>query len=247
MSYNSTRLGTITSDGSISQTLGSITTGLIAYWKLDEQSGTRNDSRGTNHLADNNTVLYDVGKDGNAASFVRANSEYLQSAAALALCQDGVSGCTVSAWVRPDASENFPLIFGSATTPGGSTTRGIAMIVGTTTYYLRVGIFGSGETDIPISLTFSNGTWVHIVGGFDASTKKSFALKNGEAPTYSAVLADSKFIVPIGTDKILIGGGWTNGGITGLIDEVAVWNRVLTSQEISDLYRAGAGKFYPFA
>jgi hypothetical protein len=29
---------------------------LVSYWELDEASGTRNDSHGTNHLTDNNTV-----------------------------------------------------------------------------------------------------------------------------------------------------------------------------------------------
>lgn len=32
--------------------------GLISWYNLDEQSGTRNDSHGTNHLTDNNTVTF---------------------------------------------------------------------------------------------------------------------------------------------------------------------------------------------
>jgi hypothetical protein len=32
----------------------------------------------------------------------------------------------------------------------------------------------------------------------------------------------------------------------GRIDEVAVWDRVLTDDERAELYAAGAGKFYPF-
>ena len=55
-------------------------TNLIAYWKLDEASGTRNDSKGANHLTDNNTVTQAVGKVGNAAQFTLANSEYLSIA-----------------------------------------------------------------------------------------------------------------------------------------------------------------------
>ena len=36
-------------------------TSLISYWNLDEDSGTRNDSHGTNHLTDNNTVTTNPG------------------------------------------------------------------------------------------------------------------------------------------------------------------------------------------
>jgi len=36
-------------------------TSLVSYWNLIETSGTRNDSHGTNHLTDNNTVGYAAG------------------------------------------------------------------------------------------------------------------------------------------------------------------------------------------
>jgi hypothetical protein len=34
--------------------------------------------------------------------------------------------------------------------------------------------------------------------------------------------------------------------VNGQIDEVAIWSRVLTSDERTELFNAGAGKFYPF-
>ena len=53
------------------------TTNLEAWWKLDEESGTRDDAHGSNDLSDNNTVGFTAGKYSNAASFILANSEYL--------------------------------------------------------------------------------------------------------------------------------------------------------------------------
>ena len=50
---------------------------IIAWWTLDETSGSRSDSHGTATLSDNNTVGYATGKQSNAASFVEANTEYL--------------------------------------------------------------------------------------------------------------------------------------------------------------------------
>ncbi|MBU0513002.1 MAG: hypothetical protein KJ638_15045, partial [Chloroflexi bacterium] len=48
--------------------------GLVAWWSLDETSGTRYDSHGGNHLSDNNTVGYSTGKQGNSANFERSDA-----------------------------------------------------------------------------------------------------------------------------------------------------------------------------
>src|SRR3990170_7582249 len=57
---------------------GTLTTSLISYWKLEEVSGTRVDTFGANDLDDINTVEQAVGIKGDAAQFVRANSEALR-------------------------------------------------------------------------------------------------------------------------------------------------------------------------
>ncbi len=44
-----------------------LTDNLSAYWKLDEASGTRVDSAGSNDLTSNNSVGQAVGKLGNAS------------------------------------------------------------------------------------------------------------------------------------------------------------------------------------
>ena len=54
--------------------------GLVAFWKLNEQSGTRAAAFSSNDLTDNNTVTFAAGILGNAAVFTSANSEYLSRA-----------------------------------------------------------------------------------------------------------------------------------------------------------------------
>jgi hypothetical protein len=46
-----------------------LTDSLISYWKMDETSGTRYDSHGTNHLTDNNSVGSLTGKINSSAYF----------------------------------------------------------------------------------------------------------------------------------------------------------------------------------
>jgi hypothetical protein len=36
---------------------------------------------------------------------------------------------------------------------------------------------------------------------------------------------------------------WSNGSL----DEIGIWNRALTTGEISTLYNSGSGKGYPFS
>src|SRR3990167_1504842 len=55
----------------------SISNQLVAYWKLNEISGSRYDSYGSHILTDLNTVAYTDGRIGNAALFRRAQSEGL--------------------------------------------------------------------------------------------------------------------------------------------------------------------------
>ncbi len=51
--------------------------GMISCYELDEESGVRSDSVGSNHLSDINTVGYTGGLIGNAAMFFSQNTEYL--------------------------------------------------------------------------------------------------------------------------------------------------------------------------
>src|SRR5262252_1520277 len=74
-------------------------TNLISYWKLDEVSGSRVDTKGTNTLTDNNTVTSTTGIINNAASFAAASSEYL-SLASNATVQTGDIDFTITAWVK---------------------------------------------------------------------------------------------------------------------------------------------------
>lgn len=82
------------------------TTGLVSFWKLDEASGSRADSHGSNTLTDNNTVGQGAGEVfANAADFERGNSEYLSITDASQSGLDITGDMTICAWVN---AESFP-------------------------------------------------------------------------------------------------------------------------------------------
>lgn len=217
--------------------------GLISYWKLEEASGTRVDSYGTNDLTDNNTVTQAEGKLGQAAQFTRANSEYL-SIADNASLSTGDIDFTMAVWVSPDSL-------------GTGFDRNILSKVLT------------WATDIEFRLAqYRDDTWQFIVGdasgnnsgnaGGDAVVVSSWALLvawhdsvnnvvglqvNNAAPrtvSYSLGGHDSTAAFQLGF------GEGADQYYDGRIDAVGFWKRMLTAEERSLLYNHGRGWEYPW-
>jgi len=219
----------------------SLLTGLVSYWLLDETSGTRSDSVGSNHLTDNNTVGYDTGMHNNAAKFVKANSESLSLAApGLINTIIPAKSMTISMWVKFDVDEYLIALREGVT---GSTTAGFTVYYGNGQPKMEF-VPTDGTHELPArSATLTTGVWYHLLYVYDNVANTGLVYTNGVAGT----LAEYAYTPSIEQGSFRLG-AWSNGstGITGLMDEVAIWSRVLESDEITELYAEGAGKFYPF-
>ena len=91
-----------------------------------------------------------------------------------------------------------------------------------------------GPGDIPY--TFQSGTWYHVAGAYDGSQMKVYV--NG-----NLVGTPSSVSVPIaGTDGVGLSVGWrpSVNYFHGSIDEVRVYDKALTQQEIAALAGQGA-------
>ncbi len=218
------------------------TTNLISWWALDEQSGARNDSHGTNHLTDNNTVGYTTGIKSNAAQFVSANSEYLSRADNAALSTGDINfefGAWVylstktatqrfiSKWVGSAASLEYLLVYDQPT------DRFIFYVYsGSTAGTATASTFGSPSIS----------TWYYISAYHDATNNYvGISVDDGtvNSSSYSLGVQDtgSAFILGALSDG---SGGFVNGAI----DEVYMYKRVLTADERTWLYNSGAGRAY---
>jgi hypothetical protein len=216
------------------------TTDLVAYWKLDEASGTRNDSVGTSHLTDVNTVTSATGKIGNAASFDRTSAEALTVADNAALSM-GDLDFSISLWV------NFPTAPGGAYYPGiigkwATTHEYILAYDGdTNNLYWSVSSDGTAETNLETGPLSAN-TWYHVVAFHDSINNQIGLVINAGTPDTTAWSGG----VFNGTSNLTLG-DWIGYYWLGLIDEVGIWKRLLTSTERTQLYNSGAGLAYPFA
>lgn len=212
----------------------SLLTDLIAYWNLNEVSGNRADSVGSNTLVDNNTVGSTAGKVSNAAQFVEANSEYF-------LISDNVdmsvsSSFTFAGWMRSTTDQS---------------TR--AIIEKQNEYRLRrssadnmvFSVFNAAFSDATVTdaTTITAGTWYFVVAWYDVGDGRTHLQINDGVVSDSAatILAprDGNSAFSMGLDQ-------AEGFYNGDMDEWGFWKRVLTSGEKTTLYNSGNGTTYPF-
>lgn len=217
---------------SVTAAQSSLIEDLVAYWKLDEASGTRADSTGRgNDLTDNNTVTSRTGKVGDAASFDPLVGEWLDVAdnADVSLTD---TDWTVSAWYNEDTTADYRAI--------GFKDDGLQLFLDTAgNAYYRTG----GFHDTVAATGLSTGTWYHVVMWWEASTNtKYISFDNGTPVSVAGVTA------PTDTAAFTLGKYPNFAGFyfDGMIDEVGVWKRILTSDERTALYNGGSGTTYPF-
>jgi hypothetical protein len=218
-------------------TFETLTGGLIAYWPLDETSGTRADAHSGGYtLTDGNTVGSSTGKIGTAASFVDANAEYLNSSAA-GLNLSTTDSYSISVWVSPTSSYFDYLTIANDI---GNGDRKIYLLTLPTTGYLQRYNGVSTTTAPPLD------TWTHVVYTFQSSgtntgTEKIYVNGSEVGTRTGAVPAPGASGLEIGRDTT---GG--NHSWNGLLDEFGFWRRCLSPTEVTQLYNSGAGLEYPF-
>lgn len=218
------------------------TTNLVSWWTLDETSGERADSHGTNPLTDVNTVLYGTGKKSNAADFERDNNEALTKTDSASLSLTG--SWTISAWIFV---ESMPTVrcglitkFSTVITTSG---YGIYIEVISGTAYLH-GHVGGNSTYFNLTLAtgLSTGAWYHVVATWDDATDTLTLILNNGTPSSASggvsTLADN-------ASAIQLGGALSGGqSYDGLMDETCLYSSVLTADNIEWLYNSGNGRTY---
>ena len=214
--------------------------GLIAWWSLDETSGTRVDSHtGGIDLTDNNTVGFATGKVSNAAELIRVNNEYLSTT------DDALNLATV------DFSFLFWAQFGSGSAEfaleqiNGSGFGGYRCRRQNSTSKLEFGLFDSTANfeSVFSDTTIAVNTWVHVALTHNASTKTLTIVMDDGTPksnTYALTPSD-----PTTSEPFTLSSQFQTVQMTGLMDEVAPYNKVVAAQVITDHYNSGSGIGYP--
>jgi hypothetical protein len=222
--------------------VSSLLTDLISHWKLNEGSGTRSDSYGSNHLTDTNTVASTTGKIDDAASFISANSERLDLAHNASITLGANQDFSIALWVNS-------VSHGSAANLIHKSLGWIQPELSEYQVYSHFGItrfhVGNGAANAEVSgETLSDGTWMFIIAWYSSADQKVYIQCDNGTPDEAAWTGGTQSSSGAGFS---IGGANVGGGhFNGAIDSVTFWKRVLTSQERTDLYNSGNGLDYPF-
>lgn len=206
--------------------------GLIAYYKLDETSGTTaTDSVGSNDGTITGTVaLGETGKIETSYEFSAAGRVVLGTVF------DNSSTLTMAGWVYlPDTS-----VKGAFVKIGGD-DDGYGVGVGSTTFDNEGNNLIVIREWIAWRVDGAIGTgWHHIAMTRNGTTLTTFIDGVEEATDANTIKAADK-----GSG---IGGRYAGTRLLsqGKLDEWGFWDRVLTDAEITELYNSGSGLTYPF-
>jgi len=220
------------------------TTGLVSWWSMDETSGVRYDSFGTNNLSDNNTVGYVTGVNGNAANLIRANTESLSIADNNSLDADGDTDFSYGGFIQLNVN-NVQQYF-IAKYRFGDNNREYLLSFDSALNRIKCTMSTNGAAITTITSSSlgapSTGVWYFVVCRHDATNNQISIRVN------SLTLDTTPFAhggIYAGTAALYLGS--TDGGgsvLDGYLDMIFLYKKLLSTDEMDWLYNSGNGRAY---
>ena len=228
-----------------------ITDNIISYWKLDASNSS--DSVGTNNCTDTSTS-YGAGLIGNCPTF-NGTSSFIQTARNSSY--EGLTAMTINAWINTGSTKSSNIIFGKGTYTSNvyhwSYMFGLN-IDGASNGKMGLQLYqtdGSGTSSAyidPSATTCNDSAWhmvtVQFVAGKSVSFYKDGTFTGQYSTSIYSTMASNTFTGSIGSDNNT---QFAKNYFSGKIDEVAIWNRILSPTEIAQLYNGGKGLAYPLS
>jgi len=204
--------------------------GLVAYWPLDEDSGSMaTDVSGTGNSG---TITGDPGlnSDGIAGSSgydLDGSGDYVRIPDSSSLEMSDTDAVTVSTWVNKDAVQSGWI----ALVQKSDRSYNLQFQNGNTPVFT---IYDSNWHTADSDITAQNGRWLHLVGTFDGSTVRMYVNGTLVGTATATEIADS------GGADLGIGENLDTSGreVDAQMDEVRIYDRALSSSEARSLYNA---------
>lgn len=227
----------------------SLRVGLVAYWPFEEDASSGDVTAGDwtgrgNNLSSNNSVPSVTGKIGSGRGFTATNSEFLAAGGNNVDLRfaDGrdwtlagwiwVPTWTVGMiWAGRDNSSNREILFDLRASSGNN-----------------LGLFfnpgGAASTTLIVGSSMATSTWHFVAWTYTSATRTLSGRVNngvganlGSAVHPAATLATSVNPLRLGCRP------WPGAEsfLTGQLDEVAKWDRVLSQSELDTLWNNGTG------
>ena len=219
--------------------------GLVGYWSFNEGAGTTatdfsgNGNEGT--LQSSPTWI--AGKYGNALNFTGSNSVDLTD-------QDyfspSVTDMTISIWARVPVNASSAGNGGSGNTGRNMLAKGVSSPVAQWEWTLEndrntkfcfsaYTLAGTGRGAVCVDRTMNDGLWHHYLITINDGVEDVVYIDNVEVASITSFSGS----MGNGSKEVQIGRRGDGNYFIGDIDEVRIFNRVLSDAEISRLYQAG--------
>ena len=217
---------------------------IASYWKFDENSGTS---------------LTDATGNANTGTFQgTTGSQWVTGLINSGLSFDGTDNYistttsisnplnyTLAAWFKTSTASGAKIIGfenNQTGTGSGQTDRNIYVGTDGKLYYV---IYNGGNVSINSSGTVTDGNW-HLAVATQSGTAMTLYLDGASQGSNTGTPQSYSGYWRIGSYRNSAYSHGANGYFSGTIDEVGIWNRALSSSEITTLYNSGSGRQYPF-
>jgi hypothetical protein len=232
----------------------SLLTGLQGYWKCDESSGNLIDYSGnTNTLVNLNGATFASGKINNGIVLVRTSSQSFKITNANQTGLNFTSDFTFAFWInvvsQPGTNQAFHLI-GKSDEAADERAYGLVYYDTSGVKSLELALHptgGSGAWDNhTLNTTLPTGTLAHVVVKWNHTTHiATYIIDRNVVGTISGTLGISSIYDCVADFTI----GSYNSSLhyaDVIFDEIGVWSRELSYEEVLSLNNNGNGLTYPF-
>jgi Concanavalin A-like lectin/glucanases superfamily len=221
-------------------------TNIVSWWPAND---TTTDVVGTNNAILENTAGYGAGIVGDGFE-LNGNSGYVRVPASQSLDVGQGGGLTIEGWINPT---NGTTQMAVAEYDGGGNVGlhfwiSLSLPSGNGPGCLYANLRDTSGDDNPVvspAGLVAGGAWQHIALTYDQPSGTATIYLNGVQEVQSVIGS----ITPQTSYDLLFGGRTAFGGVSdpfsGGIDEMSLYSRALSSDEIAAIYNAGAaGKCY---
>ncbi len=200
----------------------------VAHWKMDETSGITVSDSISNH--DGNLIGLPDWTAGSVDGGLRLNTGYhviVDHDDALSV----TDGLTIAAWIKPEASGIVPMRILSKESFLSNNNYWLSLQSGSLWFGVENEFFSP-------TMSFSTDTWYHVAAVFDGQLGRVSIYVDGTLAYAGGVSATS---VTANTDDLYIGRSWDGKFWDGVLDDVRLYDRPLSADEVSSLHTTGGG------
>jgi len=226
-------------------TTNTLNKGLVGYWTFDskdlknnvaDRSGAGNNGNMQGFTSTSSAAV--VGKLGQAVKFDGVD-DYVNISNTAGLLFETTNTITVSMWVKSNAPSSSGTLFQKGVTADGCGSWDGYVIAVNSSGQLIVHANGGSTDRVYTSVTapLANKNWHHVVATFKVGGNLT-----GYVDKTSVVSDFFEDQTMCTSDKPAYIGTVSGGYYNGIIDDVRVYNRVLSAKEISQLYQSGQEK-----